>query len=132
MNLGWLTVALAGGVGAVARFAADTAITSRVRSGWPLGTMAVNIIGCFALGLLVGLVGDHRYAAELVGTGFLGGFTTFSAAVVEAAMAIGEDRAAQDGKGSGRGGLGRGLGPAAFTLAAGVAAAAAGLALGRC
>ncbi len=83
-----LLVALAGGLGAVARFLVD-AVVGRLtrRTGLPLGTLAVNATGSFLLGWLAGWwalhTGDPGYRIVL-GTGFLGGYTTFSTASVEA------------------------------------------------
>ena len=49
----------------------------------PAVTMGVNIVGSFLLGLLLGVLGDRRPGLRLlVGTGFLGGFTTYSAFAV--------------------------------------------------
>jgi CrcB protein len=120
-TLWFLATALAGGLGAAARFAADGALNARIHTRLPLGTTMINIVGSFALGLVIGLAQAHGWAGSLValiGTGFLGGFTTFSAAMVEAARRLHE-----------HGHLG-GVAPPLGTLAAGVAAAAAGLALG--
>lgn len=82
-------VALAGGLGAVVRFLVDAAIARRVkRPSVPLGTLVINVTGSFLLGLLTGwwsiAAGDPTLRLVL-GTGFLGGYTTFSTASVEAA-----------------------------------------------
>ncbi|MCD9153818.1 fluoride efflux transporter FluC [Aeromicrobium duanguangcaii] len=80
-------VVLAGGLGAALRFVVDAWVTRVVRSRVPLGTLLVNVTGSFLLGLVVALSGDHGVGADLrsvVGTGLLGGYTTFSAASVEA------------------------------------------------
>jgi CrcB protein len=77
--LGW--VALAGAAGALARFAVHGVVQARVTSQLPFGTIVVNITGSFALGLLVGLVTYQGLDADVrtvVGTGFLGAYTTFS------------------------------------------------------
>jgi CrcB protein len=73
----WIGVAVLAGTGAVARFLLDAAVSARAGSRLPAGTLAVNLSGAFALGLLTGLdvTGD---ALELAGTAFLGAFTTFS------------------------------------------------------
>jgi fluoride exporter len=74
-------VALAGGVGAVARYLVHAGVQSRVEGLFPFGTFVVNITGSFGLGLVAGLVIYHGVDADLrtvVGTGFLGGYTTFS------------------------------------------------------
>jgi len=78
-----LAVALAGGAGAVARFVVDGFIARR--SVLPLGTLLINVTGSFLLGLVVGMF-DGAAAASVVGTvgtGLLGGYTTFSTASVE-------------------------------------------------
>jgi CrcB protein len=49
-------VALAGAIGALARFGVHAAVQSRTASRFPYGTVVVNLTGSFALGLLVGLV----------------------------------------------------------------------------
>ncbi|XVX20156.1 fluoride efflux transporter CrcB [Actinomycetota bacterium] len=83
-----LLVSLAGGLGAVARFVVDALVNRRLRLGaLPLGTLTVNITGSFILGLLTGIaLGHSGFPAEtkaVVGTGFCGGFTTFSTASLE-------------------------------------------------
>lgn len=91
-------VALTGGVGAVTRFLVDAAIGRRTRHfGMPLGTAAINVTGSLLLGLIAGWfafhTGDPGVKAAL-GTGFLGGYTTFSTASVEAARLARTDRRA--------------------------------------
>lgn len=73
----WIGVAIAGGVGAVARFVVDSAVASRRGRDFPYGTLVVNISGAVILGLLTGLaLGDD--AALVAGTGVVGAYTTFS------------------------------------------------------
>lgn len=79
----WVGVAALGAVGAVGRFAVTSYVTARSRSRFPLGTFAVNVTGAFALGLLTGL-GVSGDALMVAGTGVLGSFTTFSTWMVEA------------------------------------------------
>jgi CrcB protein len=87
----FLVVALAGGVGAAARFALDSAIRSatarrRLGAALPWGTLAINLSGSLLLGVLVGAVGAGALGGEwqwALGAGFLGGFTTFSTASFE-------------------------------------------------
>ena len=77
----WVWVAIAGGCGAVARHLLHGAVQSRHTSRFPYGTVVVNLTGSFALGLVVGLVVYQGLDADVravVGTGFLGGYTTFS------------------------------------------------------
>lgn len=72
-----LAVGALGGLGAVARFLLDGAVTRRVGGAIPYGTLVVNIAGSLLAGMLLGAAvsGDaHRLAA----TGLLGSFTTFS------------------------------------------------------
>ena len=78
----WLGVAVLGGAGALARFVLDAAITQRHGRGFPLGTLAVNVSGALALGLLTGLAagGDTLI---LAGTATLGSYTTFSTWMLE-------------------------------------------------
>ena len=77
-----LQVALGGALGAMSRFATTTAVVRFFGPGFPLGTMTVNVVGSFVMGaifaLLVHRFDDIRFAPLLM-TGFLGGFTTFSA-----------------------------------------------------
>lgn len=72
-----LLVALGGGLGSVVRFLGSAAMT-RLFPGFPLGTLLVNVLGCFLMGVLAGLTSDRTIRAAL-GVGLLGGFTTFSA-----------------------------------------------------
>lgn len=84
-----LFVALAGGLGAVTRFVVDAEVGRRTRSlAMPVGTAVINVTGSFLLGLITGWWAFHTGDAELkaaLGTGFMGGYTTFSTASVEAA-----------------------------------------------
>ncbi|MDP2306807.1 MAG: fluoride efflux transporter CrcB [Pseudomonadota bacterium] len=72
-----LLVALGGSLGSVARFVSATAMT-RLFPAFPFGTLLVNVLGCFCMGLLAGWTSDRSLRAAL-GVGLLGGFTTFSA-----------------------------------------------------
>lgn len=83
-----LLTALAGGLGAAVRFLLDTWITHRSsRASLPLGTLLINVTGSLALGFVTSWwtfrTGDVGLKLAL-GTGFLGGYTTFSTACVEA------------------------------------------------
>ena len=77
-----LLMALAGGLGAATRYALDTWLRPRVSDRLPWPTLLINVTGSFALGLLVGLGTDSAWLT-IAGTGFLGGYTTFSTASVE-------------------------------------------------
>jgi fluoride exporter len=86
-------VALSGGVGAVARYTLDAAVQRRVRRATPFGTITVNVLGSFVLGLITGLVVHHQLSAEVervIGVGFCGGLTTFSTASFEAVRLLRE------------------------------------------
>ncbi len=81
-----LIVALGGGVGSAIRYLVSFLISERVTQGvFPWGTFAVNVIGCFIVGLLYGLLeGESSHSTRLLLiTGFCGGFTTFSAFINE-------------------------------------------------
>lgn len=81
-----LAVALGGAAGAVGRYAVSYAISQHAPSGFPWGTLTVNLIGSLILGFLTGLVVESLVsprARALVGVGFLGSFTTFSTFAVE-------------------------------------------------
>lgn len=114
----WIAVAALGGAGALARFGFDTAVSRRVARELPLGTFAVNVVGAFALGLLVGLGGGPD-ALRLAGTATLGSLTTFSTWMLESRR-LGEDGRA--------GAMWLNL---ALSLGAGLGAVAAGRAVGR-
>ena len=78
----WAGVLCIGGLGAVARFMVDRAVSRRTRGSFPLGTLVVNISGAVLLGFLSGLVLSHE-VAMLAGTAFLGAYTTFSTWMLE-------------------------------------------------
>jgi CrcB protein len=73
-----LLVALGAGVGAGLRYLT----ASRLDRGWHLGTLLVNVVGSFVLGLCVGAGVDGDLLA-LLGTGLCGGLTTYSAFAVQ-------------------------------------------------
>lgn len=82
MSLWWYLVAVPfGGLGAVARVWATQVGESRVPGGAPMMTAIINIAGAAAIGIVVALSGD--IGVLLLGTGLLGGFTTFSTWMVE-------------------------------------------------
>lgn len=97
MSLGVaLLVAVSGGAGAVARFVLDGTLRTRLRWIVPSGTMVINVSGSLLLGLLTGIVLFHAVPADwrvVLGTGFLGGYTTFSTASFETARLVMERKA---------------------------------------
>jgi CrcB protein len=77
-----LLMALAGGLGAGTRYSLDGWLRPRVRGPLPWSTLLINVTGSLLLGLVVGLGADDTWHT-ILGTGFLGGYTTFSTASVE-------------------------------------------------
>lgn len=83
MTLGLLlATGAAGAVGTVLRFSVDGAVMRAFRRPFPLGTMTVNLSAALLLGLVVGLVATGR-TQTIVGTGLLGGYSTFSTWMLE-------------------------------------------------
>lgn len=81
MILTVLQVALGGALGASGRYLTGLAMSRLLGKGFPWGTLTVNILGSFAMGVVVVLLANtagNRFAPFLM-TGVLGGFTTFSA-----------------------------------------------------
>ena len=111
-----LVLVLGGGAG-VARYLVDGAVQSRQAGEFPLGTLAVNIGGCFALGLLAGLHASSQ-TTLLLGTATIGSYTTFSTWMLET------HRPAEDGE------VSVAWGNVVISLAAGLICAALGRALG--
>jgi CrcB protein len=90
--MNFILVIVGGAIGSVARYA-----TSRLALGWLgpaypwTGTLAVNLIGGFLMGLLAGVLarsGGSEQTRLLLGVGVLGGFTTFSAFSLDAVTMI--------------------------------------------
>jgi CrcB protein len=76
-----LLVAAGAAVGAPSRYTADVLVTRATGGRFPLGTLSVNMVGSFVLGLVTGLGLHHGLSPggrALLGTGFCGTFTTFS------------------------------------------------------
>lgn len=89
--LSWLGAGLLGGCGAFARYRIDGAVSSRWPRAFPFGTLVVNCSGAFLLGFLVGVTLPKQAMLDL-GTGFVGGYTTFSTWMVES------ERLTEDGE----------------------------------
>lgn len=91
-----LLVGAVSGFGAVARYALDTGITRRYGGRFPLGTLAVNVLGSLLLGLVTGL-GVHQgfptSPAVVLSAGFCSGFTTWSTYVWETLALVESDAA---------------------------------------
>src|SRR6266566_3544286 len=74
-------IALGGAVGSLLRYLIGGAIQRSSASGFPIGTMFVNVAGCFLIGIFVRFLLNMQESAELralLVIGFCGGFTTFS------------------------------------------------------
>ena len=84
--LEWAALIVGGGVGAGARYLLDGAIMRGRKDAFPLGILVVNIVGSFLLGLLAGVPQVSPAWLAIIGTGVLGGFTTFSTVAVETAL----------------------------------------------
>lgn len=113
-------VALAGGLGAAARFVVDGEVRRRWSTDFPWATLTINVTGSFLLGVAAGLSVFHGSPDDLrlvVGVGFCGGYTTFSTATLETL------RLAQQGQPT------RAVANAALPLVLSVLVAGAGLAL---
>jgi CrcB protein len=73
----WVAVGLLGGAAAPARFLIDSAFAARVDHPFPLGILAINLVGTLALGLVAGAALSGE-ALVVVAGGVIGSFTTFS------------------------------------------------------
>ena len=118
-----LLVMLGGAVGAGLRHLFGRAALVLFGPGWPWGTLGVNLLAGFAMGLLVAVLARGALGGEagrlLLGVGVLGGFTTFSAFSLDAALMIE------------RGELASALAYVAASVAGAILALFAGLSLGR-
>jgi CrcB protein len=74
---GWIAVALLGGLMAVARFGLDALVSDRLESPFPLGILAVNLLGAAIVGIAAG-AGLGGEGFTILAGGITGSFTTFS------------------------------------------------------
>lgn len=86
-------VFVGGGMGAVARHLVGQQALRALGPGWPYGTFAVNVVGGLLMGLLAGWLAQKGGANQMrwsyfLGVGVLGGFTTFSAFSLDAALML--------------------------------------------
>lgn len=82
-----LVIGLGSFIGGVLRYLLSNFAQSNFHTAFPFGTLAVNIIGCFLIGIVFGLTDKIEFSQEwrlFFVTGLLGGFTTFSAFSIEA------------------------------------------------
>lgn len=82
----FLLVGAGGALGAMSRYGFAILVRAWISHPFPVATLAINLLGSFAIGLLFQGLKNHEHYPELVlllGVGFLGGFTTFSAFSLE-------------------------------------------------
>jgi CrcB protein len=81
---------LGGGTVASCRYGIGRFVGERYQGEFPLGTFLINVTGCFALGLLASILAtmhrDVALATAGLGTGFLGGYTTFGTYAFEGVL----------------------------------------------
>src|SRR5512134_345281 len=81
VDIGWVFVA--GGLGSCARYLVSSLLLARLGTAFPFGTLAVNVLGSFALAALAHVALATTLVSPTLrlalATGFLGGFTTYSA-----------------------------------------------------
>ncbi|HXG41644.1 MAG TPA: fluoride efflux transporter CrcB [Dehalococcoidia bacterium] len=82
-----VAVAAGGALGALARYFLARAVYSLLGTAFPYGTLVVNLLGCFLLGVIIALIEERGLlgpeARSLLAVGFLGAMTTFSTFVYE-------------------------------------------------
>lgn len=111
-----LLVALGGAAGAVVRYLTDALVAARFGRAFPWGTLVVNVVGSFLLGVVMAkFTGD---AALFAGTGFCGALTTYSTFASESVGLLDEKAA------------GKAVANVVLSLTLGLAACALGVALG--
>ena len=85
-------------IGGICRYLLSVFVISKWSGTFPLGTLIVNVVGCFLIGILLGINQKMNLSTEMklfFATGLLGGFTTFSAFSVEAITLIRNGNAGQ-------------------------------------
>jgi len=91
----FLGLSLAGGVGAALRLIVDGTVKAHTRTAFPIGTMIINVTGALLLGFIAEIalrdILPHAWLL-IIGTGLLGGYTTFSTASFESVRLIQQRR----------------------------------------
>ena len=88
-----ISIFIGGGLGAIIRYLFSTLLSSKYLyflNGIPLGTLIVNLIGCFLLGVISGAMPGNTTLKLALTTGFMGGLTTFSTFGLENARLLSE------------------------------------------
>ncbi len=82
-----ILIAIGGGIGSILRYLTSVTATKYFPGLFPWGTLIVNVLGCFVIGILIGLFDRQQMPNQdfkyLLITGFCGGFTTFSTFAAE-------------------------------------------------
>ena len=76
-----LMIAIGGAIGSVLRYVIGRAVQGISTTGFPVGTLVVNVVGCFLIGVFVRFLLNMQTSPDLralLVVGFCGGFTTFS------------------------------------------------------
>ena len=88
--MNYLIVFLGAGIGGAGRHGVNVLMARLFGTGFPLGTFTVNVAGCFLMGLIAGFFAFRGHLPQearlFLTTGILGGFTTFSAFSLDAAL----------------------------------------------
>lgn len=88
----FIAIGFAGALGALARYGVSVAALRWLGDEFPYGTLCVNLVGCFLLGVIAEMTLEDKGLAPqtraIIGTGFLGAFTTFSTFGVDTYRAI--------------------------------------------
>jgi CrcB protein len=82
----WVLIAVGGAIGSVCRYALGTLVQRASHSGFPFGTLVINVIGCIIVGALTAWLMNaqtHPLIRPALVVGFCGGFTTFSTFSIE-------------------------------------------------
>jgi len=92
---GVLAVMLGGSIGSVARYVVGALFVQRFGPGFPYGTLAINLVGCFAIGIVAQLaqtraLGISPTVRLFLAVGLCGGFTTFSSFAYETVTLVGD------------------------------------------
>ena len=89
-GMNYLIVFLGAGIGGAGRHGINVLMARLFGTGFPLGTFTVNVVGCFLMGLIAGFFAFRGHLPQearlFLTTGILGGFTTFSAFSLDAAL----------------------------------------------